>query len=85
MTPVPADGQQPKIVLRNTGGQVANITEWKLSTGDASSNGTTGNALTIAGAVRCRANGTVPSGQALVFYPKSDRNPCGFEFNLSAR
>jgi hypothetical protein len=85
VTPIPADGQQPKIVLRNTGGQVANVTGWKLSTGDAASNATSGQVLTIADAVRCRANGTVPSGQALVFLPKSERNPCGFEFNLSGR
>jgi hypothetical protein len=75
----------PKIVLRNTGGQVANLTGWRLSAGDAASNGTTGSILYIADAIRCRPNGTVPSGQSLVFMPKSEKNPCGFDFNLSGR
>lgn len=40
--------------------------------------------LYIADNARCRPNGTLASGQALNLRPKSEQNPCGFEFNLSA-
>jgi hypothetical protein len=90
VTPLPAAGRPARIVLRNTGGQTANITGWRLSSGGA--NGTTDAAsanrstiLYIADNVRCKPNGTVPSGQSLVFTPRSDANPCGFAFPLGPR
>jgi hypothetical protein len=85
VTPVPAAGQQATIVLRNTGGQLANITGWRLFTGDANSTAEQAqNVLYIGDNARCRPNGTLASGQALTFRPRSEQNPCGFEFNLSA-
>jgi hypothetical protein len=83
VTPVPAEGQEPKIVLRNVGGQLANITGWKLSLGKDS--GDAQAVLSIADSVRCRPNGTLPAGGSLVFAAKSDRNPCGFPFSLGVR
>ena len=87
VTPVPAAGGAARVVLRNVGGQVANITGWRLFAGDNStgSAGSTGQVLYIADAARCKPNGTLASGQSLVFSPKSDQNPCGFSFNLSGR
>jgi hypothetical protein len=43
--PVPAAGQQPLIVIRNTGGQLANITGWRLFSGE-------GNTTEVRGASR---------------------------------
>lgn len=34
VTPLPAAGQEPLIVIRNTGGQLANITGWRLFAGE---------------------------------------------------
>lgn len=84
VTPVPVAGQEPTIVLRNTGGQLANITGWRLFLGNSSSGEGSGEVLYIADNVRCRPNGTLPAGGSLVFTPRSERNPCGFPFNLSA-
>jgi hypothetical protein len=83
VTPVPAAGQQPNIVLHNTGGQLANITGWKLLLSEDSA--AAQDELYIADNERCRPNGTLPAGGSLVFTPKSDTNPCGFPFGLSAR
>jgi hypothetical protein len=86
VTPVPAAGQQATIVLRNTGGQLANITGWRLfqtATRDANATEPPQNVLYIGDNARCRPNGTLASGQALTFRPRSEQNPCGFEFNLS--
>jgi len=80
---VAGPGQEASVVLRNTGGQVANITGWRLFSGE-NTTGATGQILYIADAARCRPNGTLPSGQSLVYTPRSDRNPCGFTFNLSS-
>lgn len=81
---MPAAGQQPKIVLRNTGGQVANLTGWRLFAGENSTAGG-GQILYIGDNARCRPNATLPSGQSLVLSPRSDTNPCGVPFNLSER
>ena len=76
--PVPAGaGGVPSISLRNAGGQSANITGYRLAAGNS-----TGAALTIGAASRCRENGTLASGEGQVWTPMSDANPCGFEFAL---
>jgi hypothetical protein len=82
VTPVPGAGQQPNIILRNTGGQLANLTGWSLFHGNDSTQAQ--DVLYIADNVRCRPNGTLLAGGSLVFKPKSDQNPCGFPFNLGA-
>lgn len=48
-----------------------------------SQGGPQGPVLYIADNARCRPNGTLASGQALHLRPRSEQNPCGFEFNLS--
>jgi hypothetical protein len=85
VTPLPG-GKTAKIELRNTGGTAANITGWRLFAGAASPAGANGSSvLYIADAIRCKPNGTIPSGQSLVFTPRSDANPCGFPFQLGAK
>jgi hypothetical protein len=81
VTPIPVAGQDPKIVLRNTGGQLANVTGWSLSLKNGSTE--TQDMLYIAVNIRCKPNGTLPAGGSLVFTPRSDTNPCGFPFSLS--
>lgn len=76
---------ESQIVVRNTGGQLANLTGWRLTLGNDSASAGGDNVLYIADNVRCRPNGTLPAGGSLIFTPRSDRNPCGFPFNLSAR
>lgn len=49
-----------------------------------SQGGPQGPILYIADNARCRPNGTLASGQALNLRPRSEDNPCGFDFNLSA-
>lgn len=90
VTPIPAAGQEPTIVLRNTGGRVANITGWKLRLGDGATCVPTeiqpaDVMFYIADSVRCRPNGTLPAGGSIVISPKSDSNPCGFPFSLGGK
>ncbi len=40
--------------------------------------------LTIGDSATCAENATIDPGNQVAFYPKSDDNPCGFEFPLSA-
>lgn len=92
VTPQPRDGEQPTVVLRNMGGNAANITGYRLFASNsptppaagtnASANGPT---LFIADERRCRENGTLAPGQALFLRPRSELSPCGFPFNLGQR
>lgn len=92
VTPQPRDGEQTTVVLRNIGGNVANITGYRLSASNsptppaAGTNASTdGPTLYIASERRCRENGTLAPGQALFLRPRSDLNPCGFPFSLAQR
>uniref|UniRef100_A0A383WQB5 FAS1 domain-containing protein n=1 Tax=Tetradesmus obliquus TaxID=3088 RepID=A0A383WQB5_TETOB len=84
VTPIPGAGNTAQVVIRNIGGQTANITGYRL-TGTAGGNESdSSNTLYIANDRRCRENGTVPSGQSLFFKPVSNNNPCGFPFQLGS-
>lgn len=80
--PVPGQGKQPSITIRNAGGMTANLTGWSLSSGNDTSK-----ALTIpsTGSRECVDNSTIMPGQEMTFYPKSDAQRCGFEFALGPR
>jgi hypothetical protein len=86
VTPIPGAGKTAEVVIRNIGGQTANITGYCLTGADSKENGSDStNTLYIANDRRCRENGTIPSGQSRFFKPRSETNPCGFPFQLGSR
>lgn len=81
----PAEGGTPLVVLRNTGGQTANLTGWRLTDSDTRTVEAAMNY--VFGAPPCTdpSNYTIDPSRTLTLYPKSDANPCGFAFGISFR
>ena len=85
VVPQPAAGTDAVIIIRNEGGQTANLTSYRLGAADVNSTTTTGSVLTIAASRNCRANSTLEAGEVLVLRPRSDTNECGYPFTMNAR
>lgn len=83
--PYPPEGQQPFIVLRNMGGQLANLSGWRLTDGDTR---TVEAAMNLVfGQAPCdnAGNVTIEPSRSLTLKPKSDAAPCGFPFGINYR
>jgi hypothetical protein len=85
VVPQPAQGTDAVIVIRNEGGQTANLTNYRLGAADVNSSTTTGDVLTIASTRACRANSTLEPGEVLVVRPRAESNECGYPFTMNAR
>lgn len=87
--PVPAPGTAgPVIVLRNTGGQTANLTNYRLvasGAGGGNASADAKDALVIGKDRACRDNTTLDAGEPLVWRPRGDGNICGYTFGLNTR
>ncbi|GMH37136.1 hypothetical protein BSKO_05009 [Bryopsis sp. KO-2023] len=72
----PIAGGQDSIVLRNIGGQTAIVNGWTLTDG-------TGTEFVLEPSKQCPQFDSIAPGEDLKLAPKSNENPCGFDFNLS--
>ncbi len=70
------------VPCRNTGGRVANLTGYTLAGTNTNKDDPAAKILRIPASRQCEDNATILPGDELTFTPKSDTNPCGFEFTL---
>eukprot|EP01024_Parvocaulis_polyphysoides_P038067 TRINITY_DN3407_c2_g1_i4.p2 TRINITY_DN3407_c2_g1~~TRINITY_DN3407_c2_g1_i4.p2 ORF type:complete len:193 (+),score=26.86 TRINITY_DN3407_c2_g1_i4:118-696(+) len=74
----PDTGGTDLVVLRNTGGQIADLTGWTMSDSKPEPTYTFGEP-------GCESNATIYPQEFLELTPQSDDNPCGFPFGISFR
>eukprot|EP01025_Chloroclados_australasicus_P000290 TRINITY_DN1013_c0_g1_i4.p1 TRINITY_DN1013_c0_g1~~TRINITY_DN1013_c0_g1_i4.p1 ORF type:complete len:508 (+),score=81.71 TRINITY_DN1013_c0_g1_i4:193-1716(+) len=74
----PNTGEEDMVVLRNMGGQVADLTGWTMidSKGDP---------VYTFGVPGCEGNATILPQASLTVLPENEYNPCGFPFGISLR
>ncbi len=82
VVPVPGQGKQASITIRNAGGMTANLTGMSLASGNDTSKVLT---LPSSASRQCVDNSTIEPGQEMTFVTKSDAQRCGFEFELGPR
>lgn len=73
----PIAGGHDTVVLRNIGGQPADIAGWTVVDNEDE------NQFVMEPSEQCPQFSTIPSGGKLVIEVKRDDNPCGFDFNLN--
>lgn len=71
----PIAGEKDTVVLRNIGGNSADLNGWVLIDGD-------GSEFVLESSKDCPQFGTLLPAEKLEITTKSDQNPCGFSFNL---
>eukprot|EP01025_Chloroclados_australasicus_P011069 TRINITY_DN147_c0_g1_i5.p1 TRINITY_DN147_c0_g1~~TRINITY_DN147_c0_g1_i5.p1 ORF type:complete len:484 (+),score=62.98 TRINITY_DN147_c0_g1_i5:3360-4811(+) len=74
----PDTGSEDMVVLRNMGGQVADLTSWTMTDSK-------GDPVYTFGTPGCEGNATIPPQEFLVITPQNEFNPCGFTFGISFR
>ncbi|PNH00368.1 hypothetical protein TSOC_013811, partial [Tetrabaena socialis] len=81
----PAANASPLIVLRNVGGQTANLTGWRLTDSDTRTVGAAMNLIFGAPSCTGPSNVAIDPSRTLTLQPKNESNPCGFPFGISFR
>eukprot|EP01026_Neomeris_dumetosa_P072011 TRINITY_DN7311_c0_g4_i3.p2 TRINITY_DN7311_c0_g4~~TRINITY_DN7311_c0_g4_i3.p2 ORF type:complete len:228 (-),score=30.71 TRINITY_DN7311_c0_g4_i3:114-797(-) len=74
----PDTGEEDAVVLRNQGGQIADLTGWSMTDSKA-------DPVYVFGQPGCEGNATILPQDFLVLSPESASNPCGFTFGISFR
>lgn len=81
-----ADNDTDLVVIRNIGGQTQDLTGWTVtdadSTGDSSGSSTIYDFGKVEG---CEEYTTIAPTQKITLAPKTELNPCGFEFTVGIR
>lgn len=77
---LPGDGVNDTdlIVLRNVGGQTADLTDWTLTDNDARPD-----EVYTFGTEGCEELATLPPATKVELRPRTSDNPCGFEFRIN--
>eukprot|EP01026_Neomeris_dumetosa_P079152 TRINITY_DN86057_c0_g1_i1.p1 TRINITY_DN86057_c0_g1~~TRINITY_DN86057_c0_g1_i1.p1 ORF type:complete len:263 (-),score=31.08 TRINITY_DN86057_c0_g1_i1:15-803(-) len=78
----PIAGDPDMIVLRNIGGKVADLNGWTMTDNKKSVDLKDRYQFGVSG---CKQNATINPMETLVLTPRTDGNPCGFEFGISFR
>ncbi|GFH16771.1 LTD domain-containing protein [Haematococcus lacustris] len=81
----PSDGQTVKVVLRNVGGQTANITGFRLTDSDTRNVEAAQNLVFGRDVCNTYGNTTIEPGRAMELVPRTNSTPCGFPFGISFR
>eukprot|EP01024_Parvocaulis_polyphysoides_P043051 TRINITY_DN392_c0_g1_i3.p1 TRINITY_DN392_c0_g1~~TRINITY_DN392_c0_g1_i3.p1 ORF type:complete len:495 (-),score=79.48 TRINITY_DN392_c0_g1_i3:476-1960(-) len=74
----PDTGEEDLVVLRNIGGQVADLTGWTMTDSKA-------DPVYTFGTPGCEGNATILPMESLSITPQNEFNPCGFMFGISFR
>lgn len=68
------------VVLRNVGGQTADLTDWRVTDRDVNSDD-----AYVFGQEGCEDQATLPPAIKVELRPRTEENPCGFDFSINFR
>lgn len=82
----PAESDTDVVVLRNIGGQTLDLTGWTVTDSDASTDSSGESTVYEFGEGEgCEDYASIAPSQKITLTPKTEENPCGFEFTVGIR